>query len=143
ESVKPKPDPEAARRACETAMEAFPDVTRYALQGGRAAEANKDYAKARELSKEAAAGGSRTAMVSLGALYESNLAGEPSYPKARSLYQKAVELGEPSAATRLARMYEAGHGLGQNPAEAREWYRKAAKLGDVQAMARLADIYER
>jgi TPR repeat protein len=143
ESAKPKPDPQAARRACETAMAAFPDVTRYALQGARAAEENKDYAKARELYEKAADRGSRSAMVSLGALYESNLAGEPSYPKARSLYQKAVELGEPSAATRLARMYEAGHGLGQNPAEAREWYRKAAKLGDVQAMARLADIYER
>jgi TPR repeat protein len=149
ESVKPAPapapapDPEAARRACETAIAAFPDVTRYALQGARVAEANKDYAKAREFYEKAADRGSRTAMVSLGALYESNLAGEPSYPKARSLYQKAVELGEPSAATRLARMYEAGHGLGQNPAQAREWYRKAAALGDAQAMARLADIYER
>ena len=143
ESAKPKPDPQAARRACETAMAAFPDVMRYVLQGAHAAEENKDYAKARELYEKAADRGSRSAMVSLGALYESNLAGEPSYPKARSLYQKAVELGEPSAATRLARMYEAGHGLGQNPAQAREWYRKAAKLGDVQAMARLADIYER
>jgi uncharacterized caspase-like protein len=143
ESAKPKPDPAAARRACETAMEAFPDVTRYALQGAHAAEANKDYAKAREFYEKAADRGSRSAMVSLAALYESNLAGEPSYPKARSLYQKAVELGDPSAATRLARMYEAGHGLGQNPAQAREWYRKAAALGDAQAMARLADIYER
>jgi uncharacterized caspase-like protein len=143
ESAKPKPDPQAARRACEAAMEAFPDVTRYALQGARAAEENKDYGKAREFYEKAADRGSRVAMVSLGALYESNLAGEPSYPKARSLYQKAVELGEPSAATRLARMYEAGHGLGQSPAQAREWYRKAAALGDAQAMARLADIYER
>ncbi len=143
ESVKPKPDPQAARRACETAMEAFPDITRYALQGARAAEENKDYAKARELYGKAADRGSRVAMVSLGAIYESNLAGEPSYPKARSLYQKAVELGDPNAATRLARMYEAGHGLGQNPAQARDWYRKAAALGDTQAMARLADIYER
>jgi TPR repeat protein len=142
-SAKPKPDPQAARRACEAAMEAFPDVTRYALQGARAAEENKDYGKAREFYEKAADRGSRVAMVSLGALYESNLAGEPSYPKARSLYQKAVELGEPSAATRLARMYEAGHGLGQSPAQAREWYRKAAALGDAQAMARLADIYER
>jgi Caspase domain/Sel1 repeat len=138
-----KPDPQAARRACETAMAAFPDVMRYALQGGRAAEANKDYAKAREFYEKAADRGSRSAMVSLGALYESNLAGEPSYPKARSLYQKAVELGDPNAAIRLARMYEAGRGLGQSPAQAREWYRKAAALGDTQAMARLADIYER
>ena len=142
-SAKPKPDPEVARRACETAMAAFPDVMRYVLQGARAAEANKDYAKARELYEKASDRGSRTAMVSLGALYESNLAGEPSYPKARSLYQKAVELGEPSAATRLARMYETGHGLGQSQEQAREWYRKAAKLGDAQAMVRLADIYER
>jgi uncharacterized caspase-like protein len=143
ESAKSKADPEAARRACESAIAAFPDVTRYLVQGGRAAEANKDYAKARELYEKASDRGSRTAMVSLAALYESDLTGEPSYPKARSLYQKAVELGEPSAATRLARMYEAGHGLGQNPAQAREWYRKAAALGDTQAMARLADIYER
>jgi TPR repeat protein len=143
ESLKPKPDPEAARRACETAMAAFPDVTRYALQGARAAEENKDYAKAREFYEKAADRGSRSAMVSLGALYESNLAGEPSYSKARSLYQKAVELGEPNAATRLARMYETGHGLGQSAAQAREWYRKAAALGDPQAMARLADIYQR
>jgi uncharacterized caspase-like protein len=143
ESAEPKPDPQAARRACETAMAAFPEVTRYALQGAHAAEENKEYAKAREFYEKAAERGSRAAMVSLGALYESNLAGEPSYSKARSLYQKAVELGEPNAATRLARMYEAGHGLGQNPAQAREWYRKAAALGDAQAMARLADIYER
>ncbi|MEN3376451.1 MAG: hypothetical protein V7604_1806 [Hyphomicrobiales bacterium] len=138
-----KSDPEAARRACETAMAAFPDVMRYALQGARVAEENKDYAKARAFYEKAADRGSRVAMVSLGALYESNLAGEPSYPKARSLYQKAVELGDPNGAIRLARMYEAGHGFGQNPAQAREWYRKAAALGDAQAMARLADIYER
>jgi uncharacterized caspase-like protein len=143
-AADPKPaDPDAARRACETAIVAFPQVTRYLVQGARAAEANKDYAKARELYEKASDRGNRSAMVNLAALYESNLAGEPSYPKARSLYQKAVELGEPRAATRLARMYEAGEGLGQNPARARDWYKKAAALGDAQAMARLAEIYER
>jgi len=132
-----------ALRACEQAITAVPEVTRYLVQGGYAAEVSKDYAKAAQLYENAADRGSSVAMVRLGALYESDRAGAPSYTKARSLYQRAVDLGAAEAATRLGKLYEMGLGQERSYREAERWYRKAAERGDRDAMARLATLYER
>jgi uncharacterized caspase-like protein len=132
-----------ALRACELAMAARPELTRYIVQGAYAAESGKDYGKALELYEKASERGSTVAMVRLGALFESGMAGAPSYSKARSLYQKAVTLGASEAATRLGRLYEMGLGNERSYAQAVRWYRKAAERGDREAMSRLATFYDR
>jgi hypothetical protein len=137
-----KLDSQSAKRACESAISRSPDVSRYALQGARAAEAAGDFAGARALYARAAELGSGIAMVSLGLIDESGRIGPVNYTAAMASYEKAYTLGEAKAATRIALLHELGHGVRKNPAEAVHWYREGARLGDPIAMVRLARLLE-
>jgi uncharacterized caspase-like protein len=133
---------QSAKRACESAMARSPDVSRYALQGARAAEAAGDHAGALALYQKAADLGSGIAMVNVGLLYESGREGPPNYFDAMASYEKAYTLGEAKAATRIALLHELGHGVQKNAAEAVHWYREGARLGDPVAMMKLARLLE-
>jgi len=128
---------------CEKAMAADPENVRLVVRGALAAETSRAYSKARELYERAAERGDTFAMLRLGNLYESNLAGPPDYAKSRSMYVQAADRKEARAATRLGHIYEEGKGFERSYAKARVWYQLAAQLGDKDAMSRLAVIYER
>jgi len=128
---------------CEKAIAGDPGNLRLVVKGAQAAETSRAYSKARELYARAAEQGNTVAMLRLGSLYESNLAGPPDYERSRSLYVQAADRKEARAATRLGHLYEDGKGLERSYAKARFWYKVAAQLGDREAMSRLALIYER
>ena len=138
-----KTDPLSAVAACEAASRQFPATPRFALQGGRMAEAVQDYVHARALYQRGVDAGNAAAMISLGTLCESGRGGPQDYDKARGLYKEADSLGDPEAALRLGTLYENGRGVPKDYAQARHWFEKSANLGDRTAMERLAMLYER
>jgi len=134
---------DAAAHACEEAMRRFPDVARFAFQGGRVAEARKDFSAARTLYEKASAIGSPLAMLRLGLLYSEGNGLPVDDGEARRWYEKAAQQDMPSAMVRLGLLYETGRGGPQDYAEARRWYEKAAGLGHGPAMIGLGKLYER
>jgi hypothetical protein len=138
-----KTDPLSAEVACEAASRQFPATPRFALQGGRMAEAVQNYVHARALYQRGVDAGNAAAMISLGTLCESGRGGPQDYDKARGLYKQADSLGDPEAALRLGSLYENGRGVPKDYAQARHWFEKSANLGDRTAMERLAMLFER
>jgi TPR repeat protein len=135
-------DPGAAA-ACNDAMRRYPEVTRFIYQAGRVADAQKDYAKAAELYRAAAArGDSATSLAALGYLYSTGRGVAQDYVEARKWYEKAAAFGHPGAMNNLGLIYANASGVAQDYIKARSWYEKAAALGRAESMFHLGEIYE-
>jgi hypothetical protein len=131
----------AAGPACNDAMQRYPDVMRFVLEAGRVATARKDYAEARRLYEQAAAGGYAMAMNNIGALYEGGNGTPVNYVEAARWYQKAADAGEPISMVDLAWQYNTGHGVKKDYAEARRLNEAAVKAGMPSAMNNLGLMY--
>jgi len=130
-----------AGAACNDAIVRYPNVARFAFEAGRVATARKDFAEARRLYEQAAAGGYAMAMNNIGGVYEGGDGVARNYAEAARWYGKAVALGEPIAMVDLGWLYETGHGVAKDLAEARRLYELAVKAGVPAAMNNLARLY--
>ena len=131
----------AAGPACNDAMQRYPDVMRFVLEAGRVATARKDYAEARRLYEQAAAGGYAMAFNNIGALYEGGNGTPVNYFEAARWYQKAADAGEPIGMIDLAWQYNTGHGVKKDYAEAIRLNEAAVKAGMPSAMNNLGLMY--
>jgi hypothetical protein len=131
----------AAAPACNDAMQRYPDVMRFALEAGRVATARKDYAEARRLYEQAAAGGYAMAFNNIGALYEGGNGTPVNYVEAARWYQKAADAGEPIGMVDLGWQYNTGHGVKRDYAEARRLNEAAVKAGVSSGMNNLGLMY--
>jgi hypothetical protein len=131
----------AAAPACNDAMQRYPDVMRFVLEAGRVATARKDYAEARRLYEQAAAGGYAMAFNNIGALYEGGNGTPVNYVEAARWYQKAADAGEPIGMVDLGWQYNTGHGVKRDYAEARRLNEAAVKAGVSSGMNNLGLMY--
>ncbi|WP_426435973.1 caspase family protein [Bradyrhizobium genosp. P] len=132
-----------ATAACNAAMQAYPDVGRFAFEAGRVASARKDYAEARRMFDKAVAAGYPLALHNIGVMYESGDGVPLSNAEAARWYKKAVALGEPIAMVDLAWLYQAGEGVAKDCAEAIRLNEAAVQAGNPDAMNNLGLLYLR
>jgi tetratricopeptide (TPR) repeat protein len=139
-----KIDVVAATRACDEAMQRYPDVARFVFEAGRVATARKDFAAARRYYDKAADAGYAMAMNNIGGIYEDGKQGQPTnYAEAAKWYGKAADAGEPVAMMNLGWLYEQGLGVKKDCAETVRLYQTAAKAGLSPAMSNLGLLYYR
>ena len=103
---------------------------------------NKEYEKAIELYKKAAALGHIGVLNRLGGMYQYGEGVKQSNTEAVKWYRKGVEAGNAAAMNNLGRMYQNGKGVEQSDTEAVKWYRKGAEAGNATAMNNLGWMYE-
>jgi Caspase domain/Sel1 repeat len=132
----------AAARACDEAMQLYPDVMRFVFEAGRVAYARKDFAEARRLYDKAAAAGYALAFNNIGALYEGGEGVRIDYAEAVKWYTKAADAGEPVAMVNLGWLYEHSQGVKRNCAEAVRLYETAVKAGIPAAISNLGLLYQ-
>ena len=101
---------------------------------------NKEYEKAIELYKKAAALGHIGVLNRLGGMYQYGEGVEQSDTEAVKWYRKGAEAGNANAMCNLGWMYENGQGVEQSNTEAVKWYKKAADGGNAWAMNRLGEL---
>ncbi len=103
--------------------------------------ANRDYAKAAEWYRQAAAQGHAGAENNLGQLYDDGL-GVPRDPqKAHELYLRAAGRGLAQAEFNVGFNYAVGRAVEQDWGAAARWYEKAAAKGFIAALNNLGNIY--
>ena len=103
---------------------------------------NKEYEKAIELYKKAAALGHIGVLNRLGGMYQYGEGVEQSDTEAVKWYRKGAEAGNDYAMNNLGWMYQNGKGVEQSDTEAVKWYRKGAEAGNANAMCNLGWMYE-
>ena len=103
---------------------------------------NKEYEKAIELYKKAAALGHIGVLNRLGWMYQYGEGVEQSDTEAVKWYRKGAEAGDAKAMNNLGCRYQSGKGVEQSDTEAVKWYRKGAEAGDAKAMNNLGCRYQ-
>lgn len=103
---------------------------------------NKEYEKAIELYKKAAALGHIGVLNRLGFMYGHGEGVEQSDTEAVKWYRKGAEAGDDWAIFNLGYMYEKGRGVAQSDTEAVKWYRKGTEAGNANAMNNLGLMYQ-
>ena len=103
---------------------------------------NKEYEKAIELYKKAAALGHIGVLNRLGWMYRYGEGVEQSDTEAVKWYRKGAEAGNANAMNTLGLMYDNGRGVAQSDTEAVKWYRKGAEAGNADAMNNLGCMYK-
>ena len=102
---------------------------------------NKEYEKAIELYKKAAALGHIGVLNRLGWMYQYGEGVEQSDTEAVKWYRKGAEAGDAKAMNNLGCRYQSGKGVEQSDTEAVKWYRKGAEAGNANAMYNLGWMY--
>lgn len=100
----------------------------------------RDYAKAREWYKKAAAQNYAKAEHNLGVMYQEGHGVQPNSTMAARWFERAARHGEPAAQNNLAVMYARGEGVEQNTILAAVWAARAAQAGNASAIANLPRI---
>ncbi|MBO7608098.1 MAG: sel1 repeat family protein [Paludibacteraceae bacterium] len=101
----------------------------------------REFEKALELWREAAAQGSVVAYRNLGNCYNFGCGVDRNCEKAVELYTIAAEQGDAIAQYNLAYSYHSGEGARKDEAKAAEWYAKAAEQGLAEAQYSLGIRY--
>ena len=103
---------------------------------------NKEYEKAIELYKKAAALGHIGVLNRLGGMYQYGEGVKQSNTEAVKWYRKGAEAGDANAMNNLGWMYRNGKGVKQSDTEAVKWYRKGAEAGNDWAIFNLGYMYQ-
>lgn len=103
----------------------------------------KDFSKALELYRSAAASGYTPAQSTLGYMYLYGEGVPQDLEQALEWNQKAVDAGDPYGQLNLGVMYDEGTGVSQDKEKANIWYRKAANQGVENAQLNLGVNYWR
>ena len=106
-----------------------------------AAYARQDYATAAPLYQQLADAGRASAMVRLGAMYETGQGVAQDDVQAVAWLRKASENGNSEGMVSLGWMYLQGRGVAQDSAQAADWFRKAAEKGEPSGMTNLGVMY--
>ncbi len=113
--------------ACEAAVDAFPEVTRFQYQLGRALARTDKHVEAQVWHLKAARGAHAAAQYSYGLGYALGRGVPQSSRNAVWWWRKAAEQQLANAQFNLAAMYEQGEGVKRDMAEAYLWYSLAAR----------------
>ena len=113
--------------ACEAAVDAFPEVTRFQYQLGRALARTDKHVEAQVWHLKAARGAHAAAQYSYGLGYALGRGVPQSSRNAVWWWRKAAEQQLANAQFNLANMYEQGEGVKRDTAEAYLWYSLAAR----------------
>jgi len=130
-----------ATRACERAVEDFPEALRFPLQLGRGYEKAKRYDEAHRLYLKAAELGNAQAMHNLGFQYATGQGAPRDYALARKWFSEAAALGNAAAMLHLGQLYANGLGIHRDYGEARRLFAQAADRGIPIAMIYLGELY--
>jgi len=130
-----------ATRACERAVEDFPEALRFPLQLGRGYEKAKRYDEAHRLYLKAAELGNAQAMHNLGFQYATGQGVPRDYALARKWFSEAAALGNAAAMLHLGQLYANGLGVHRDYGEARRLFAQAADRGIPIAMIYLGELY--
>ena len=90
--------------------------------------------------EQSVAAGSDVAMLELGRVYVSGIAGNKRQAEGVALIQKSVDLQQPSAMLLLSRLYNEGEGVPKDAARARALLLQAAKLDLIDAKLEYAQV---
>jgi TPR repeat protein len=94
------------------------------------------------LYERAAQSGDKTALVSLGTLYQSGRGVTQDFEKARDLYTKAASLGSGRALNNLGLIYARGEGIEQDYPRAAGLFAQAGEMGIKEAYRNLGVLHE-
>jgi tetratricopeptide (TPR) repeat protein len=136
-----KIDPTRAIPACEDAVAKEPNEVRLVYQLGRAYDANKDFAKALEFFRRAAAANFALAEVNLGSLYFNGQGVARDYKEAAKWDRLAADQGLAPAQANLGLMYIHGQGVEIDYLEGQRLLRLAADQNFAPALNALGDLY--
>ncbi len=100
----------------------------------------RDYAKAREWYKKAAAQNYAKAEHNLGVMYQEGHGVQADSAAAARWFKRAARHGEPAAQNNLSVMYARGEGMAQDPILAAVWAARAAQAGNASAITNLPRI---
>lgn len=114
---------------------AAPKSRRALYQLGRAYAADRKYAAAVKIYRQAIAKGSTGAMVELGVMLGTGAGVAKNADEARGLFDRAAKAGNARGATNLAALE--GGSAAANPAEARALYARAAEANSAEAQFQL------
>ena len=102
----------------------------------------KDYEKALDLFKQAAAKGHKKSMTDIGWMNENGFGTPKNIKRAFEWYKKAADLGESMALNNLGWMYTQGKATKIDYNKAVRLYRRSVALGEPLAMTNLGWMYE-
>lgn len=102
--------------------------------------APKDYQKAMQWYRRAAAQGNARAQLSLGVLYVKGVSIRYGYTEAIRMYRAAAEQGNAAAQFNLGMMYVRGHGVLQDFVQGHKWFALSARQGNVAATRNLKRV---
>ena len=126
----------------EIALTLTPDQSLDALVAeGDRYYGEKNYTKALDLYRQAAAKGNAIAMRSLGYAYWFGTGVEKNYAEVLKWLKQGANKGDVECQTSLGNIYTVGEGVDKNSAEAIKWYRLAAEQGDAYAQAQVGAMY--
>ena len=127
----------AAVRACQHAIEQYPDEARFQYQYGRML-LQSDQGRAMEWMERAADQNYLAGQYTVGKFLLIN----KNYAAAYDILQSAAGAGSALAQRTLAYMYKKGRGLSQPaPNKALHWYQQAAEQSNARAQVYLGDMY--
>ena len=130
-----------AIEACRSAVDRYPEATRFVFQYARALDKAGRYAEAVREYRRAADRGYPSAHANLGWLHYSGGGVTKDVAAAARWFRKAAERGHAGAQANLGWMYQNGEGVAKNADLAERWYLKAAEQGFVNAQFNLAGMY--
>jgi TPR repeat protein len=104
--------------------------------------AQKNYARAFALYRQAADAGDAHSMAGVGLLYYKGLGTGVNYAAAGCYFQQAAQLGERSIVSLMGSMYTIGRGVPKDAALALKYNRQGAELGDASSMYLMGYVYQ-
>jgi uncharacterized protein len=136
---RPKPGPRNERAAHTSGQ----NTARASQDYDEAEQAlrDKNYEKAAQLFKEAAAAGDANAMNMVGVLYYHGHGVTQDNVQAHQWFEKAANAGNTNAMCNLGALYAEGKGVAQDFQHALWWYQKAATAGNASGMYNVGASY--
>ena len=140
------PAPPVVATAAPAAPSLIPNIaaaisTDSLLQGAAAAEEARDYPRALELYRAAAAQGSARGQFNVGYFYRKGLSVPEDAAEAARWYRQAADQGYATAQNNLGLLYATGDGVAKDEATARRLYAAAAAQGSAIAQSNLGFMY--
>jgi TPR repeat protein len=126
---------------CRQALESNPNDPRLLFELGRAQHADKNYAEAFRLYRQAADFGDSNGLNNMGLMFLRGQGVTKDYSEAERHFRKAADAGNPRGVINLGRLYIFGFGVAKNYDEAVRLFRKAADAGNATASGQLAYMY--
>ncbi|MFK0689376.1 caspase family protein [Mesorhizobium sp. IMUNJ 23033] len=130
-----------AVEVCEAAVKAYPDVSRFRYELGRALLAAGKVEEAKTVIEEAAKKGHVRAVFELGYMYATGTGTAIDRTQANALYKAAADKGDPYGMMAWGRALFNGYDVKPDTAKGLDLLLKAAAMGHTYAMNELASIF--